>query len=158
MSTARQAWLVPLVAIVVMASTSVVAWWLIGDLSAEGFARDELDYAFEPPPWSSGSVRVAGMVALIVGAAVLVWALRAMSDGSIDRRWRRVVIVHVVDGVYLAYLGRVATAGVIGANIGLGAWLMFGLTVVGGLNAWGVVARTLAILSGPPIVGSADRS
>lgn len=95
----------PLVAIVVMASTAVVAWWLIGDLSAEGFARDELVYAFEPPPWSSSSVRVAGMVALVVGAAVLVWVLRAMSDGSIDRRWRRVVVVHVVDGVYLAYLG-----------------------------------------------------
>jgi hypothetical protein len=117
-----------------------------------------LDYAFEPPSWSSGSVRVAGVVALVVGAAVLAWVLRAMSNGSIDRRWRRVVIVHVVDGVYLAYLGRVATAGVIGANIGLGSLLFFGLIVVGGLNAWGVVARTLAILSGPPIVGSAGRA
>ncbi len=46
----------------------------------------------------------------------------------------------------------------IGANIGLGAWLMFGLTVVGGLNAWGVVARTLTILSGPPVGGSAGNA
>jgi nitrogen fixation-related uncharacterized protein len=125
----------------------VAAWWLVGDQSSEGFVRDDLDYVVTPPDWSATSVRLAGIVAvavIFIGAIAILWAIRS---GRFDRRWNRVVLVLFADAAFIGYAGRVATAGVIGANIGFGMVMLIGLVLFGSLTAWGVVARALSILS-----------
>jgi hypothetical protein len=136
----------------------VAAWWLVGDQSSEGFTRDELDYVVSPPNWSAESVRLAGIAALlaiVIAAVVVRWA---NGTERLDRRWNRVVLVLVLDAAYVGYASRIATAGVIGANLGFASAVLVGIVVFGPLTAWGVVARGLSILADRPAVARrADR-
>ncbi len=94
-------------------AAAVIGWVGLGDLSSTGFRPSELDYAYRAPElarWQSASVVVlAGLVGL--------WAIVL----GLHRRVRRVALVLApLVGLAVAVSARVATAGVIGANIGLG--------------------------------------
>ncbi|MEE4545034.1 hypothetical protein V2S66_24085 [Streptomyces sp. V4-01] len=113
------------------AATVVVTWWLVGDLTIRGYGTD-LDYAVRPPHWSAAAVRWAGVSALLVLLAGLV----LLGAGSLRRwfpwQWWVVMALLVISGAVIGYSGRVATAGVIGANIGEGlAVLLFGPIAAG---------------------------
>lgn len=101
---------------------AVIGWAGLGDLSSDGFRPSELDYAHRAPElavWQSASIVVlAGLLGL--------WAVVI----GLHRRVRRVALVLApLVGLAIAVSGRVATAGVIGANIGLGLVVVFVLPV-----------------------------
>ncbi len=79
------------------------------------------------PSWvvpTFGVVAVA-LLALILGALVAGVARR-----SVDRRWLRVAFGSAFAGFLFAGIGRVESAGVIGANIGGGLAVIFGFPLV----------------------------
>ncbi len=117
----------PVLAGVVAVSTPVAAWWLVGDQSFGGRPGEELDYAFRAPDLSGWVTPVMGAIALAAGSLALMSLLFAARRREIDGRWRGVVTLLVVAGGLLAGIGRVATAGVIGANIGAGLAIFFGV-------------------------------
>ena len=60
--------------VVAVLATPVAAWWLVGDQSFNGHRRrDELDYMFRAPQISGWITTVAGIVALVVWAALRAW-------------------------------------------------------------------------------------
>lgn len=101
---------------------AVLGWAGLGDLSSEGFRPSELDYSYRAPGlavWQSESIVVlAGLVGL--------WAIVI---GLHQRVSRVALVLAPLVGLAVALSGRVATAGVIGANIGLGLVVVFLLPV-----------------------------
>ena len=63
------------------------------------------------------------LVTLLVCAAAVA---HAVVDRRVDRRWSGVLALLALGGVLVAYTGRVATAGVDGANIGFGLCVILG--------------------------------
>jgi hypothetical protein len=135
-------------------ATPVTAFWLIGDRSAQDFAPDELDYAFTPPDWSAASIRTAGIVALVVVLSAGSVLERAVRDCRLDRGWRAVVAVTMAAGLLAALTYRVATAGVIGANMGIGLLVLFVWPAFAVAIVW-VAVRAVRLLRRPDAGGSA---
>jgi hypothetical protein len=124
-------------------ATPVFIYWCVGDLSSVPAAN--ADYVMRPPPWSARSVRTAGIVALfVILAATLLW-LFAVRQRSLREQWLGIVGPLAGVGAIIAVGYRVATAGVIGANIGYGFFLMFGVPICIGLLIWAArVAKKVA--------------
>ncbi len=105
-------------AVTALVPAAVVAGWaLIGDLSSEGFAATELDYARRPP-------ELAVWESVLIGVGVGALAVWAVVVGLRHRLRRTALVPSVLVGLLLAGVGRVATAGVVGANIGYGLALL----------------------------------
>ena len=129
------------IASLVLGSLTVVAapiatYWLVGDQSSPGLSPENADYATRPPHWSETAVRTAG----IAGAVLVVVALAllgfAVWNRLLRREWLVVVGMLAATTSILAVGYRIATAAVIGANIGLGFFMMFGLPLCIGLFIW----------------------
>lgn len=117
----------------------VLTWWLVGDLThpaarqlaAEGVP---LDYYIRPPGLSTGQQTAIGVTALLVTAATA-----AVMISSLVRRtapvtlWLMVLLPLTAAGVIVGFTWRVWTAGSVGANIGAGLMLLFGLPMAGGM-------------------------
>jgi hypothetical protein len=113
----------------VFVATFVASWWLIGDLTEPGVRRYNLDYVIRPPDLPGGAVAAAGVVSLVLGLTIVVWLLVARARGR-SRRELPVVMSLMVAGFVLAGIGRMATTGSVGANIGGGVALMLGGPIV----------------------------
>jgi hypothetical protein len=107
-----------------VATTPLIAFWVIGDQSRQG-GKNDLDYIYR--------ISVAPTVVLITGvlssldfvaAARFLFANRPLSG---DRRAAQLVALLMLAGVVLAFGARIVTAGVIGANIGGGFLVLVGL-------------------------------
>jgi hypothetical protein len=130
------------IACALVGATPVALWWLIGDLTSPGFPDSKLDYAFRaphPPPAVSNASGLLATVVVVIGAALLG---RERFRGRITAGWLATPVLLCTAGALLAFGGRVMTAGGIGANIGAGLFVLFGLPAVLGLvmaataNAW----------------------
>lgn len=97
--------------------------WLIGDLSYTGPTDGYgLDHAVEPL-LSERTLAVAGLAGLVLLVLALAALLRA------PRAWP-VLACSLAGGALVGLTYRVATAGVIGANIGYGLLLLVGAPVL----------------------------
>ena len=119
------------------------AWYLIGERSSPG--ADPADgRILVPPPVPPAVEHVAGVAAVLLLVAFLVLAIRR----------RRLVTgtsataLLVVAGVLLGAIGRIASAATIGANIGGGIAVLFGLPLVGVLVLAAVVVLVRAGVRG----------
>lgn len=129
-------------AVALVTAMPVATWTLVGDLSSEGFAEDELDYLFRAPglPWAVELVAGALAAGVIVASATVLG--RAVAGGRLRRQWMATVVPLAVAGAVLGFGGRVLTAGGIGANIGGGLFVLLGLpflvvlVIAAALNAW----------------------
>ncbi len=118
-------WCRRLAALVLVVSVPGVAHWLIGDLS-EGSDPLRLDY-FVRPTLSASASRVLGSVSLgaFCLAALFLW--RSARARPLTGAWKWVVALLMLVGLVVSAGYRVMTAGVGGANIGAGLFLMFGV-------------------------------
>ncbi|MBA2283730.1 MAG: hypothetical protein H0W25_21185 [Acidimicrobiia bacterium] len=105
-----------------VAASPFATWWACGDLSEE---HEVLDHSFRAPdlPVAVEAGVGGAAVAVVVGAVVL--AATEARRRPLDRLWLRVVITLVLCGAVVGFGGRVLTAGVVGANIGAGMFLLF---------------------------------
>jgi hypothetical protein len=132
--------LVVCASLLAIVATPPAAYFAIGDQSTVGPAMDP-DFAFRPPSWSPALVRLVGLVALVAFVVAVGVLVRQHRRSPILRATLIVDALLIVAGVIVAGGYRVATAGVIGANIGAGIVILFGTPFVAGLvNAAGVVA------------------
>ena len=129
-----------------LVGTAVASWWLIGDQSVHMRPPDRLDYATRAPDVPDWVTLTAGVVGVVVVAAVFVVLIVGARRQTLDARWLRVFGLLAFAGFLVAAVGRTETAGVVGANIGGGIAMMFGVPVVG-------VAIVLAILDAFAIRG-----
>jgi hypothetical protein len=125
-----------------------VAWWLIGDQSETNLRpRDELDYVSRAPAISGRVTAIVGAIALVIVVVGVVVHFIAAKRGLLDLRWLAVLATFLIAGFLLAAIGRAVTAGVVGANIGGGMAIVFGLPVVALLIGYAVVQATWLIAS-----------
>jgi hypothetical protein len=105
-------------ALAALPGAAAAAYWLVGDLSepAPPPGLLGLDYAVRPPAVPGALVAVAGSLGLLLTVVAL---------ARLRRHPARPALVRLaVAGVLLGWSYRVATAGVIGANIGYGLVLL----------------------------------
>ena len=123
-------------------ATPVFVYWWIGDLSSA--PPSNADYVVRPPGWLPATVRAAALGSLsviVVSAGLLMFAAW---QRLLRWQWLGVVARLVVAGATVAVGYRMATAGVIGANIGFGFFLMLGVPFCLGLVVWAaLIAHTL---------------
>ncbi len=129
---------------VLVAAAPVAVWWGVGDLSED---RTGLDYMMRAPDVAPGVVTVSGLVATAAVVVALAVLGRAFYRLRVDRAWLATPVLLAAAGALVAFGGRILTAGVIGANIGGGLFVLFGLPIAGawvvaaGANAWSVCRR-----------------
>jgi hypothetical protein len=113
---------------VVAATAAGCAAWLVGDLSTIDYGGG-LDYMVEPLPISSAAMTSLGLVSLALFVAVTAFLSSSWPSGPQRMRLSQWILLPTAVGVILGAGYRVVTAGVIGANIGGGMVIMFGLPV-----------------------------
>jgi hypothetical protein len=114
------------VCVSVPALAMATAWW-IGDLSE---SLVDPDFMFRPVDLSPGASRALGLTATAICIAGLVSGVQLARSGG---RGRRLVAVLVPLWALAAYLGfgyRITTAGVTGANIGGGLFMLTSFVVL----------------------------
>lgn len=122
-------------AVAAVLAAPVATWTLLGDLSSEGFDEEELDYLFRAPAVPRTVELLAGVAALAVLVVSALVIGRALHLGHLRRPWLGTVVPLCAAGVVLGFGGRALTAGGIGANIGGGLFILFGLPLAGVLVA-----------------------
>jgi hypothetical protein len=131
-------------AVVLWVGVTVATWWLVGDQSST--TPDNADYAIRPPFHPSAPVeRILGVGSAALGIVAGLWLIWASLGHGFDPAWWSVVGPSLLLGMLLALGWRVFTAGVIGANIGAGLFMMLAGPVILVLLAW-VIFRTLSLL------------
>lgn len=109
-----------------------------------------MDHAFKPPPLSGRVELAVGVAAAAtVLACTVVLGIRARRSEE-DRLWLGPLLAAALAAVIIGFGWRVATAGVIGANIGAGLVVMFGGPLVLVLLSWATV-RSVALMRQKPI-------
>ncbi|WP_133411974.1 hypothetical protein [Vallicoccus soli] len=117
------------------AAVPVLTWYAVGDLSVQGTDLDHAYRAPELPAWADAGLVAAALLAAGLAAARL---LRPAGLLRRDRRWWGVLLPAAATGLLAGWGVRVATAGVIGANIGAGLVLLVGVPLGGALLLWAV--------------------
>lgn len=123
-------------------ATAPVAWWL-GDLLNRiggSVSADEADYVWRPLSLSAAGGAAIGLGALAIVACALAVLLRRVRSGHWQAGWLQVVAAPAMVCSYAGMLVAVATAPVIGANIGAGVMLLGAAPVGLGAAVWLVVA------------------
>ena len=115
--------------VVALVGTAVASWWLIGDASVH--TGHELDYAMRAPDVPDWVTATVGAVGVIAVTTVLVALIIGARRKAVDARWLRACGLLAFAGFVVALVGRTETAGVVGANIGGGLAMMFGVPVFG---------------------------
>ncbi|ADP79347.1 hypothetical protein [Pseudofrankia inefficax] len=134
-------------ALLLVAAAPVAVAGLLGQDDYQGVPRSELDYAVRPLDIPPGRMTALGIAALLLMAAITALLLHEARRGTADRRLWQVVCPLVGVGVVFGFGYHVATAGVIGANIGYGLVVFFGVPLVAALilvaaaRAWALRAK-----------------
>ncbi|MBR8741815.1 hypothetical protein [Nocardiopsis sp. MG754419] len=132
-----------------LVGSGISAWWLTytrpEKVAAEqGFPLSEADdviHSFTLPAWAENTLGVGALVVTVVTAILLIRAWRA---GRLGTRWALALLALVPIPMMAGVLWVIATAPIIGANIGLGLGIMaFGPATLILL----VVAVVMAILA-----------
>ena len=125
---------------------ALLGWWLIGDLSFTGDAGQlGLSYTVRPPQLSEATVRAAAAVGALVLAGGVFTLLNLVSRRRL--RWFRMLAEWAALGFLLAFGGR--SAGVVGANIGAGFFVVVVLPV---MVATAVLLVVLSVRRGADVV------
>ncbi|MFF0724429.1 hypothetical protein [Streptomyces sp. NPDC004134] len=120
----------------------VWVWWAVGQLDAD---FDDLDYYMRPPELPPGlepALGISGMTVAVVCAVVLV---AATALEWFDWRWWQVIGPLVLAGIGTGYGWRILTAGGIGANIGAGFVMLFGVPALFATLVWALVRSFLLV-------------
>mgnify|MGYP007089165819 CR=1 FL=1 len=132
-------WAGRVAAVVLVLVSPVTAWWMTGPVannevgSAAVSNPDDYDYMVRGPEISDGIENLVGGASLVLLVlAVLGLAIEARR-GRWDGPWWLPVGAAVAAGVIVGLTARVVTAPVIGANIGGGMMILFGLPLAFGL-------------------------
>ncbi|HVM04739.1 MAG TPA: hypothetical protein VM242_06180 [Acidimicrobiales bacterium] len=137
-----------LAAALMIASTPVATWWLVGDLSEGGDVDDFIVKAPELTTAQEALIGGVAMAALMAAAGVLAALVRRH---RITRSTLRPVLPLLGGGAFIGFTARVVTARVGGANIG-GSLLLVaapGVVVAMLLWSWGLAPADLPISGGP---------
>ncbi len=129
-------------AVGLVAVTAVATWCLIGPLDETAEPGRELDHVVEvpdPPRWAE---LVVAVVAIAL-AGLLGRALVRAAGPTLRPRALGALALAAAAGLVLGGAGRLLTAGSVGANIGGGIALLFGLPTA-------VVLAGVAIVLAPP--------
>ena len=102
-----------------LCAVGVATAWIGGLGSAEKSIVDP-DYMWQPLAISGGTWRVLGLVATIAAAALTLLGFRWFKSGRLSRVWLAVMLPAGGLAAYAGFCYGVATAPVIGANIGGG--------------------------------------
>ena len=113
--------------IVAVPALAVATAWCIGDLS-ETFV--DPDFFFRPVELSPGTSRAVGLVATALCASGLVSAVQLTRSGGTGRRLVAALVPLWALAAYVGLGYRITTAGVTGANIGGGLFLLSSFVVV----------------------------
>jgi hypothetical protein len=117
-----------------VAATPVFVYWWLGDLSSA--PPSNADYVVGPPDWSAATVRAAALGSLCVIAVSTALLVFAVWLRVLRWEWLGVLARLVAAAATVAVGYRLATAGVIGANIGFGFFLMLGVPFCLGIVVW----------------------
>lgn len=119
-------------ALLLVTAVPVAIVGLLGQDDDPTIPPAELDHAVQPLDISAGLMTTIGVGALVLVAATGAFLIHAGRRGATDpRRWQ-VLCPLVGIGLVLGFGYHIATAGVVGANIGYGLVVLFGgpLTVL----------------------------
>ncbi|GAA4591852.1 hypothetical protein BJY16_000419 [Actinoplanes octamycinicus] len=122
----------PAAMIALVFAVPVATWWLVGDLTDPELLAEhiELDYAYRAVSLGAAADRVLGMLACLIVAGTVPFLAWASITRRLRAGWWLVLLPLIVAGHLSGLAARVATAGVIGANIGAGLVLLLGLPVL----------------------------
>lgn len=121
-----------------IACAAPATWWLGG--GNRGAADPGWDYFWQPPAIAPAAGHALGVFALVsvMAAAILVGA--GIRRATVRRTLVPVLIPLASIAAYVGFSYSVATAPVIGANIGAGMLFMFAIPVLLGMIAWATIA------------------
>ena len=142
----RSVWRVVWLVALPLLSAASVAWWRMGEL-AEPFGSDK---NFSLPFAEDNATRI-GVAGAVLGCVVIAQLVRTrLSLGQL-----RFVVGSVLIGVMFGMGLRVMTAITGGANIGGGAFLMFGIPILTGAT---IVLAVWVARRRPPLASPARQS
>ncbi len=121
--------------VLALLAAPAVTWWAVGDLS-EPLGSDHF---VRTPGWLESNGTMIGRSALAIGAAGLVWLLSPIGRRGLERQTVLGALPLVALGVFVGFTYRVFTAATIGANIGAGLLLLFGVGFVPAMLALAAV-------------------
>ncbi|GGN50848.1 hypothetical protein GCM10010109_90450 [Actinoplanes campanulatus] len=151
----------PLALVPLVPAVPVATWWLVGDLT-ETSGDIVLDYAYQPVTFGEAGDVILGVVAFLTALAALGVLLHGTVTGRMRNAWWGVAVSILAIGAYLGWAERIWTAGVIGANIGVGLTFLFGVPFVVTFllpSVWSLVVLRRARRTEPqPSPQSAGRS
>ena len=104
-------------------ASPVITYALMGDQSST--TDPNPNYFLHPPAISPSTVTTVALIATLLALVGLGVLVPRWNEGSLHPAWKRVVICLVICGVLVGGFYRVATAAVIGANIGAGVMVLF---------------------------------
>jgi hypothetical protein len=104
-------------------ASPVITYALMGDQSSTKDPNP--DYFLHPPSISPSTVTTSALIATVLALIGLGVLVPRWNEGSLHGAWKRVVVCLVICGILVGGFYRVATAAVIGANIGAGVMVLF---------------------------------
>jgi hypothetical protein len=104
-------------------ASPVITYALMGDQSST--TDPNPNYFIHPLSISPSTVTTIALIATVLALLGLGVLVPRWNEGSLHAAWKRVVVCLVVVGVIVGAFYRVATAAVIGANIGAGVMVFF---------------------------------
>lgn len=106
------------------------AWWIAGVFAGTTDESADPDYMWQPIGLSDSAATVIGVTSTLVVITASAVIVRGLRSGSIPTRWLGVVVPLALAAAYSGTTYAVATAPVVGANIGGGILVLFGLPIV----------------------------
>ncbi len=88
------------------------------------------DFMVRPLPLSRAEEMAIGITATLIAVAATVVLVRSLAQRPADRRWLAVLVPLLAAGAVVGVGWRIVTAGVIGANIGGGLFMLVGPWIV----------------------------
>ncbi len=126
-------------------ATAPAAYFVIGDQSSCCFAPGELDYWWRQPSWwRQSTIAAVGWAGIVVTAVSVAVLIAVYVRGHLRRREAAGIAALGAVGIVIAATYREATAGGIGALIGIQLVPFIGAAVIVGLliAAWRLIATS----------------
>ena len=102
----------------------IITFALIGDQSST--TDPNPDYFWHPPSIAASTVTTWSLIFTVLAMIGLGMLIPRWKDGTVHTAWKRVVICLVMCGILTGAFYRVATAAVIGVNLGAALMALFG--------------------------------